>query len=446
MLSVNIGIDFGTSFTKAAFTAQHQSNPIYVKFAGEDNPFYKPSTVWYNNTKGTVSMEQKLYDDVKERYFKYTVIKDGLLPSHFDRKDASSETRLPILFCIFYLSNVINQAKEFVRIQYAGRKDREIDEQRWTITLGVPIDNFNDGEKRIYDSILMASDELSKAEYKEEMLLIEIDKYWKKYANAAPFSGHGELNTLPELYAESLSFIRDINTPNGLYALVDVGGGTVDIAILMRMMRQGGTPMVSIMGHTVVPLGIETVIQKIAKDEFEDYPRKSYRKYLRNSIYGCVAVDKESERQSGSKLSETFSSNVVKVKSNRDAHRALEDRKGELPVIVCGGGAHFKWYEQKIMDCATRLKNALSVHNKLGRVIGGLKLKLEEPARLLNLTGETEQRLIIAGQLSYPVEDIPDVDGFPWYYNSIAKQELHEMAQLEAERKANRPKFDDDQG
>lgn len=422
MLSVNIGIDFGTSYTKAAFRDNYNRGG-FVHF-GEAG-YYMPSILYYS--QGRVSMERIDSSDVEERYFKYTVIHDDL-PVYCDKAKARIKAPPQVLFCVYYLANIINIVKDYALKECAPHTSPN--EVEWVITLGVPIDNYDyDGaNKSIYDRILMAADELSRAlavNGQKPMMLRDVEAVWNKHSDSLAFNDIGPLNTLAELYAESLVFILDRNTPVGLYALVDVGGGTVDMAVIMknRETREDGTVVYvnDILSHCIEPLGIESVVQKIARGELDDTKRQQYRQDLMLDTRD-VEINRKAEKLCGSELSTAFAACVNQAIDAPESRLPREDNRGVLPVIICGGGADYMWYSKRVIDdCRERL-GGRNVH-----------MAQQDAKTLLGLDGNVQQRLIIAQQLSLRIEDIPEVKGYPWYFEHRAKEEHDAMLHNGAE-------------
>jgi hypothetical protein len=80
---------------------------------------------------------------------------------------------------------------------------------------------------------------------------------------------------------------------------------------------------------------------------------------------------------------------------------------GELPVIICGGGAKHKWYEDGVKQNAWNLRPVLAE---------GLKLKIM-PIEKLFSGMYINHRLLIAYALSGRIgSEITELRGYPWHF------------------------------
>lgn len=84
--------------------------------------------------------------------------------------------------------------------------------------------------REVFSEVLHVGWEFSKTKAGEERTtsLEDLDNF---YSENKTISDPEHLNCIPELYAEVLLYYQDRNVPEGLYCVVDIGGGTVDIAL-----------------------------------------------------------------------------------------------------------------------------------------------------------------------------------------------------------------------
>jgi hypothetical protein len=238
-----------------------------------------------------------------------------------------------------------------------------------------------------------------------------------KDENFLPF-GHSKINTLPELYAESLSFLKSRNTKEGVYALMDVGGGTVDMAILYKE-----SPSVfSVTSKDIKPLGIEIVSKTISKNNGNiDLIRIGLRKNERLLGFPYVSDEKESElkeylrRSFAALVMDSKMKNICDPRENRNIFRL---QNGELPVIICGGGAKHKWYENGVKQ---------NVRNLWPVLEEGLKLKIAPVEELFPSVPRLNHRLLIAYALSGRIgNEITELQGYPWHFHARVPLETKE--------------------
>jgi hypothetical protein len=311
----------------------------------------------------------------------------------------SLKTKSEILFSVFFVACLIKQSKEYIN-EFYEKKGFSIGYEDCALTMGVPIDNYQEENRKIYDKVLFTAEELSKRLIDYSYNLADLDKYYQRW-ETEPLPPTFPINTLPELYAEALAFLQDRNVPTGIYCLIDIGGGTVDYAVFLKT-RQDENDKYSIVSKSIRPIGIEIVVNGIAKSD----KLQICREYLKN--FNPIGLELNGERESEFKrdLQESFSTIAVEVKEKNEARDILLGQKGVLSIIICGGGADHKWYENHILDCESRLRNALASD----------PYKLETRATEVLIPGaeSINHRLLIARQLAQRYDDIPPLDGFPW--------------------------------
>jgi hypothetical protein len=394
---INIGIDFGTSFSKVCFSTGKIFN--FVKFNGCE---YKDSVVYFDYNNNTLFYNKPdSGNNIEEiRYFKYSMI-DESLPKGVNLSKLNIKT--PEVLCsIFFIACLINESKDYIRQYFSNILNKSTIE--WSITMGVPIDNYDDKNKALYDKILHIAYNLSISNGLSEysINLSSLDKYYKDNANNdIPKYGESPINTLPELYAESLAFLQNRNVPKGVYALMDVGGGTVDFAIMWK--EDNSALKFSMVSKDIKPLGIEIVSNNIVNNN----DTESIRKYMKecSTLKELPYIIQGKEKEFKENLRRTFAKLVMCLKGSKETESAIRERNGKLPVFICGGGANHKWYEDGILKNRENLRPVLRE---------GLKLEIRPVETLLPRALNINHRLLISYILSQRVEDIHALIGFPW--------------------------------
>jgi hypothetical protein len=106
-LPINIGIDFGTSYSKVCYEQMREAN--FVMFNKSE---YKPSVLYYNYDKKIIYYNKPSdgTDIEKIKYFKYSMINDSLPKSeHLSIEKLSVQPE--ILCSVFFLSCLVKMAK-----------------------------------------------------------------------------------------------------------------------------------------------------------------------------------------------------------------------------------------------------------------------------------------------------------------------------------------------
>jgi hypothetical protein len=415
---VTIGIDFGTSFTKVCFSEGKSFH--FVLFNGSK---YKPSIIYYDHGNDRLYFVRPSNIDTEEiLYFKYSIIEESLPKGR--RLSKSGVSIKPEILCgVFYLACLINESKKYIGNYFLNiMKNINIE---WSITMGVPIDNYESGNKNLYDKILHIANSLSNDFEKYSVDLPYIDKYYKEHeVMKIPKYGESRINTLPELYAESLAFLQNRNVANGVYALMDVGGGTVDLAVMLKENQNE----FSIVSKDIRPLGIEIVSNGISACPKYVHEIKHDLK-TNNQLSNLQYISIQKERTYKEKLRRCFAELVMDLKYKSGAtNEAIRKQNGKLPVLICGGGTNHKWYEDGVLQNRENLKRIL---------VEELKLEILPVEKLLPSNISVNHRLLIAQTLSQPIEYIPELHGFPWHFlptkinpnnNTLETKDLDDIA------------------
>ena len=396
ILTINIGIDFGTCFSKVCFSDASDSY-YFVKFHDSE---YKESVVYYDYAAEELSYLKPGYTGsiAEIKYFKYSIIDDNL-PKNTHLQELNYEIKPEMLCCIFFLACLIKESKAYAKNYYSRLM---VDFNFEGITLGVPIDNYEDENKALYDKILYIAYELSNS---LSSTSISIRRLYEYYLNERdkplPQFKSTPINTLPELYAESLAFLQSSNVPMGVYTLVDIGGGTVDIAIFYKEAAH----TFNIISKLIKPLGIEIVSHKIACDtKYINKIKIDLRD--KKKLIGIPYIFEKEEEYLNKLYKEAFAITVDELK-NKKRDALVNISNGLLKIIICGGGANHKWYEEGIQQKGWELKKILDI---------GFKFELTPVNNLLPGAVIINNRLLIAYTLSQPIESIPELDGYPWHF------------------------------
>jgi len=423
-LSINIGIDFGTCYSKVCFEDETRKKS-YVKFY-IDQPQYKISEVYYDYANKIFHYQKPKDERSMEtiKYFKYSMIDKSLLLSN--QISASFTKTVPEILCsVFFIACLLKESKEYIEKHF---KEYGILQFDWNITMGVPVDNYSIEIKPLYDLILQTALKLSEELNKYSISMGALDNFClKNFGNAVPGFKKSQNNTLSELYAECIAFLEDINVLEGLYAIVDIGGATVDMAVISKTSDEDSQSnktkyKYGIIAKSIIPLGIEILMYKIAKnmDSYSDI-----KKLLENDGFKNTAIEynKIEEEKLAREMREAFARLAKEAKDKRLSREALIKQEGKLRVVLCGGGAEYKWYRSCIS----------SVREQILRTLEGVgyKLVFESVDNLKRYYKIIDHRLIISSGLAQDIQRIPDLDGFPWDYPEIKYNERNQNEFLE---------------
>ncbi|GHT83396.1 hypothetical protein FACS1894137_04380 [Spirochaetia bacterium] len=411
-INLNIGIDFGTSYTKVCFSDSINSHNFVIF----NNTEFKSSII-YCNYKDKIFYYNKpeiIENVIAVKYFKYSMISDDLPRTKFLSSEIT-DIRPEILCCVFFIACLIKDIKTYITKYYSTRIEQvKID---YSFTMGVPIENYANENRNLYDKVLNIAYKLTDFLTLDSISFSDLINFYKTNQNIKimPF-GQSNLNTLPELYAESLAFLQNRGVDTGVYALIDVGGGTVDMAILYKE----SPSIFSIISKEIQPLGIEIVSSKISIDI------NLIKKYLREMQLDSILQEQ---------LRRTFAQMVMDLKGKKDD--VLRSKDGRLSVIICGGGTNHKWYEDGIIN-----KNVSLLRPILKE---GLMLDLLAVEKLFPSNFNINHRLLVAYALSGRIgSEIVELHGYPWQFAEKSLGDSLKQSQYEKLLETQRINFGGD--
>jgi len=402
-ITINMGIDFGTSYSKVCYQDSVTKKKNYVEFyTGTPKSKYKHSKLYfdYNNKNLCYVNPDNYFIDVI-KYFKYSMI-DKSLRQQNHMTSICLNTDYDILCCCFFIACLIKNSKKYIKKNLEKQGNFKYN---WAITMGVPVDNYSNEYRELYDKILQVAINLSDNMDNYSIPLEDLNEYYQKHCNIEiPKYAESPNNTLSELYAECISFLDDPNVSEGLYAIIDIGGATVDMAVIYKKLNNNRDKF-GIVSKSIQPLGIEIVIKKIA---LENKYISDVRKLLRYNGFNTVMSNynlKEEERLS-KQMKEAFAILVIEAKEKK--RELLKSQNGVIKVIICGGGAKYEWYKSCILSTKEQIRPTLDNI--------GYKIKLEPVNTLKRYYKVDDHRLIIANSLSRAIGFIPLLEGFPWHF------------------------------
>lgn len=366
IVGVYIGLDFGTSFTKAFFRSS-QGDEEAVEFnplRTDDGAYFLPSKLYYDEKFSTLRftpLAEKFLFPIE--FFKYGMLKDELKIKNIKfKKDFFYARKLAgedsdsfsgeFLCSVYFLANVIKYIKGFI----AEKIGAPVECIRFRINMGCPFDNLKATSQKIYDNVLRLGWILSK-DIMDGMSLADvyslIKTHWNDEANIP-------LQTIPELYAEVYHLIRDNSTNFGLYGVLDIGGGTADFAVFHVRLAADGSRKIRFLAQNVLPLGVEMLCARIYPGNLEFGKRKirSEDAYIVKVNYG----ERDKLIQARERLPYDFRcgifEKIVLVKAmDKRLLKNIFQEGGKIPLLLYGGGADFKWYQSIVNAHNPSLEN-----------------------------------------------------------------------------------------
>ncbi len=418
--SVYIGLDFGTTFTKAAYEIAPATTHIKHSIRFRNDPgkeaYYIPSVVYYDPKHNDLHMENPRHAFMDVKYFKYTMISNALKNS-VEVNSGRKQTVTPKeqLYSVFFLSCVISIIRSSIEMNTVSMH-LDADTQ-WYINMGVPLEAGKNNEHAdIYQQVLKVAYAYER-EFpgKTSANIFDLDMFFQSKKDT-----HNKyVHVLPELYAEILLYQQSQNIPEGFYTIVDVGGGTVDVATFLKTFEDD-EPMVECVSQKVTGHGFDAVAGVIAEGSKAEEISQAKAFLKREDIN--FNFDKSKPKPKDFPLFVKYQELIdarlncrsafggcvqgVRAVKNKQLVYFVKERR-PMTYFVMGGAGGVSFYTQTI-DFMIKQQEGAGIP-RFSKV--DILDYLQENTRL-EITND--QRLIISQMLAQPIEMIPDIMNMPW--------------------------------
>jgi hypothetical protein len=359
-MTVRVGVDFGTAFTKVAIRAGVDLVPIeWSVVTGDDSEtgrYVLPGFV-VRAPDGEFCWRRLTEADIRGN-LKLPVI------------EMTGTYECPIA-TVAYLALVIRYSRAFLyRNAEIGRKlmGRTL---RWELNIGCPTKpHENPKIVDVFQRVARTAWLLAAEDRLEEQ---DILAAWSLADSAIDLEA--EPGVVPEFVAQIAGYLGSLQVKEGLHALIDVGAGTLDVATFNVVLQndRASPPCIPIFFSAVSPLGTH-------------YLRHNRHSRLGLELSWNDAVPVESSDDFGQRngkpldavvaVDEKFVEQVVRcivrvidgTRTNvRGDPRSAAWREG-LPIFVTGGGANYILYRQAIetaeqeVSLSVRQREIFSTH------------------------------------------------------------------------------------
>ena len=390
-LSINIGIDFGTTFTKVCYRNLNTEQSGIVDFSGAVNTDWNGALIPSNVVIGSegqllCGVPRPTEGEIESREINALKIRLAELDleeelKEFDLEpleDFGDESGIEFLATVF-LANVLISSRNWLLINRSDMfRNREV---VWSSSVGVPV--------KIYDSL--AIDRFNRvlanawrmAEGRDEVLddLNEAKEYFEASVGSALESAVDvavDVHAYPEIAAAVLAFVNSPSAQDGFYLYLDVGGGTLD-SVSFRLSREDGRKQVDFFMGDIRPSGVDAIVSRHV-----DLDPKRLVETMREGrgepTYEKILLQEQSAIQSqvGRVLRHTRTKNNVEWSPenvNPSYHQRLKSGGGPrenmtVPVFIGGGGSGFGFFESAIMGShAAESLSALSIPDLVKSIV-----------------------------------------------------------------------------
>lgn len=409
LLYINLGIDFGTSFTKVCFRDIGQDRSEVVTFTnGQANldealvptqiAILADGTLRAGLTQAEwAAIEQRIKTPIK--YIKMRLADlDITQESDRWRLDRLPELDRPETvenLCAYYLSRVITRAQSWIRCNKPDLvKNQKIE---WSANVGVPVEYCDSPAiarfKKVLSLAWLLSNEPQTELFTLESLGQRLNQMRSRIADN-PIDCHA----IPEISAEVWSCLNSREFDDGFYTFFDVGCGTLD-GVSFRYWRDQGEPKVDFYSASVKPLGVSAISQCLATEL--NIPEDQVRRDILQSSNSDLT-------QSRKQIQQLVGRVVMEGRQKHGIHRPVfKDLVFEdgLSVLIGGGGSLINFYKITILGThsAFQHKNA-GIPSYVQKAIPTPK-----DFSMNGLSSQDFHRFAVAYGLSIPEGDCPEI-------------------------------------
>lgn len=344
-VAINLGIDFGTSFTKVCFrdSGAEQSGVVHFESVVGQIPII-PSVICVR-ADGALRMAHHASlapDEIEVRYLKMRLAgnaidqHDCIIGDH----DLNSETGCKALSA-WFLASVLQESKLFVETHENNRlRGRNV---LWSANIGVPVEHCDSPKLAIFEAVLRVAWQwnLTNALPKTLSELITAYERDEDARDALP-----DFHAIPEIAAAVQSFVISREARPDFYAYFDVGGGTVD-GVAFKYDKPDGERKVDFYSGKVASLGM-AVVSTSAPQLLEGYstgcPEEARLKLqLQQLVANIVTTAKRKDGRN-------WQRDAIQTQQRQRpyfVHLRQEDM-APLVFFLGGYGARVAWYETTI--------------------------------------------------------------------------------------------------
>jgi len=358
-LDINLGIDFGTGFTKVCFRNLATNRSEIVTFSdadeGELNQALLSTKIailedgtlltgltaaeWDANPKPVRTMLE--FIKMRLAHLDLPEEPDWRLEQIPELEDPNTVEHL----CVYYLSCVIRKSQNWIQTHRPGLFKDEI--ARWSVNIGVPVAYCDSPAITRFEEVLdlawLMANTLSSQEHLTLDMLGQLGCYLRKFRQESS-NGSLDCSTTPEISAAVWSFLSSRQAEERFYTFFDFGDGTLDGATF-RFSREGEDELkIDFYSGQVKPLGVTAFIKQAAQEipfSPEDIRQAllvqewtaDHELYTR--LEGC-----NTRNQVHTLVASVIHRGVQNHKNDRGSALTKDELGQQLDVFVSGGGGH----------------------------------------------------------------------------------------------------------
>lgn len=417
-VALNLGIDFGSSFTKVCYrdVGTEESGVVGIGTGGS----LLPSVVVVSSTGRLYLSDaaKRVKSAVQVRYLKMRLagvpIGDAL--PHVAGHDLNAESSVKALSA-WFLASVIVRSQVWLAAKQADRlKGRSA---LWSANVGVPVEHYDSAALATFEETLGVAWLWSR-----DGIPATLEEAVSGYAETKARLGVEvtDFHAVPEIAAAIQSFVTSREAIEGIYVYFDIGGGTVD-GVAFNYVNRGGDRRINFYSGKVASLGLAAISAELGEpadavdaETFQRLMSSCAPEQAQKLIHKIRRV--VGEVIMTAKMKDGRNWQVEGIQSadyeRKFIGRMSPSRMKPLIVFVGGGGSRSTWYTDALASTYTAFQ-----HDRAG--IPPYKM-LQVPAPKDFAMEKTDthdfNRYAISYGLSVPFGEGPDI-GLPSEFTII---------------------------
>ncbi|MCY4226869.1 MAG: hypothetical protein OXF20_04080 [Gammaproteobacteria bacterium] len=356
ILELNLGIDFGTSFTKVCFRNAGTEQSEIVSFGRSAEDALVPSIVSINSN-GVLNLygEHNETDCVDYRYLKMYLAGFPTVGGKRCQGVNLNDDAVIRALCSWFLAKIIVKAKEWIKI---NRKDLLLGRGiHWSANVGVPVEHCDSNRIKSFEEVFCVGWHWAES----GMLPSDLQMLMKRYEDDICTISNEKIDchAIPELSAAIQSFVISREAQEDVYMYFDIGGGTVD-GVSFNFFASDGEKNVNFYAGKVGELGVSAVSNSFGEDAdkvksiLTAKSATELQAKLMEFASSCELLDKKRldlQKIVGYVIAEFRRKDPLKVFGNPAG--PIQSKDNRLIVFIGGGGIGSEWYKNAI-DCTHR--------------------------------------------------------------------------------------------
>jgi hypothetical protein len=403
-IGINLGIDFGTSFTKVCFRDTGAESSGIVRFDVKSSKEAIIPSIISVGQDGSLYMGHRAPSNATSiRYLKMRLagvpIDTSLEPpSGIDLADDVTCRALSAWF----LANILLEAQSYVmHAEEARLRNRRV---MWSANVGVPVEHYDSPVLAIFEKVLGIAWSWSAVGALPKTVPELIQTY--RSEEGASDQKTSDFHAIPEIAAAVQSFVISREAVPDFYVYFDIGGGTVD-GVAFKYQNSDGERKVHFYSGKVSPIGMSVVEGKCpdilasgSSAPLDNKTRGDLKLQLQQLVGEVIMTAKTKDGRNWQREL------IQRQQTTRPSWRPLQESDMSPLVFFLGGyGANSDWYQSGISATYTDFQ-----HKNAG--VPPYKLVQVPPARDLDMAGLPKGEFIrfaIAYGLSIPFGEGPDI-------------------------------------